>query len=59
MKTGNNTLSQLMFQTIRATVTIIMFGGMTALFINMGTDAFEHTLENFENARDLLSGLAS
>ena len=59
MKIGNSTLSQVTFQTIRTVVTIIMFGGMTALFINVGSGAFENSLENFQNARDLLTNLAS
>jgi hypothetical protein len=59
MKTNNGTISQVIYQSVRAMVTIIMFGGMTALFINGGSGIFEQSLENFENARDLLTNLAS
>lgn len=58
MKTNNSTISQIIYQSVRAMVTIIMFGGMAALLVNGGTGIFEESLENFENARDLLTNLA-
>jgi hypothetical protein len=59
MKSNESTVSQIIFQSVRAMVTIIMFGGMAALLINGGTGIFEQSLENFENARDLLTNLSS
>jgi len=59
MKSNESTVSQIIFQSVRAMVTIIMFGGMAALLINGVTGIFEQSLENFENTRDLLTNLSS
>jgi hypothetical protein len=59
MKSRESTIYQIIFQSVGAMVTVILFVGMGALFVNGGTSAFEHSLENLETARDLLTNLAS
>ena len=59
MKSNESIVSQIIFQSVRTVVTIIMFGGMAALLINGVTGIFEQSLENFENTRDLLTNLSS
>lgn len=59
MEKSDTTLSQVIFQSIRTMVTVIMFGGMTALFINGGSGIFEQSIENLENARLLITSIAS
>ena len=59
MKSNESIVSQIILQSVRTVVTIIMFGGMAALLINGVTGIFEQSLENFENTRDLLTNLSS
>lgn len=59
MKSNENTIYQIIFQSVGAMVTVIMFVGMGALLVNDGTGVFEQSIENLETARDLLTHLAS
>lgn len=59
MKSNESTIYQIIFQSVGAMVTVILFVGMGALLVNGGTGVFEHSLENLETARDLLTNLAS
>lgn len=59
MKSNENTIYQIIFQSVGAMVTVIMFVGMGALLVNGGTGVFEQSIENLETARDLLTHLAS
>ncbi len=59
MKSNESTIYQIIFQSVGAMVTVILFVGMGALLVNGGTGVFEQSIENLETARDLLTNLAS
>ncbi len=54
MKPKESTIYQIIFQSVGAMVTIILFVGMGTLLANDATGVFE----NLETARDLLANLA-
>ncbi len=56
MKARNSTVSQIILQSIVAIVTIVMLGGMTALFVQGGSGVLE---QSFESTKDILTSLAS
>ncbi len=59
MKSGHSVMSQIIFQSIRTMVSIVLVGGIALLFIQDGTGVLTQSLDNLENAKNLLTNFAS
>ena len=52
-----NTASQIVLQSVRTLVTLILIGGTAVFFVEHGTGALSYTLDNLATAHDLLINL--